>query len=186
MIKEAYYFSHDSNSRNDEKIIALRMKHNWLGYGLFWAIIEKLRDSTDYMCVKDYNLIAFDLRVDASTIKSIVEDFGLFVFTEDGKHFYSERLKFNMERKSQRGKEMAGFRWGSDEDGKRKKADKCIFYIIKFYNESESFVKAGITNMSISRRYSGKLNGYNYDVILHHDTDQDKCLEIERKIKEQE
>lgn len=94
--KEAYYFAHDCNARQDEKILALRMKHGWEGYGLFWAIIERLRTMADYECVKDYNIIAFDLRVGANMIKSVVEDFGLFSFTDDGKRFYSERLKRNM------------------------------------------------------------------------------------------
>lgn len=92
MKKDAYYFTHDSNARNDEKLLAVRMKLGWEGYGLYWAIIEKLRDSSDYMCVKDYNLIAFDLRVDAAKVKSIVEEFRLFAFTEDGECFYSESL----------------------------------------------------------------------------------------------
>lgn len=93
------YFSHDSNARNDDKILALRMKHGWEGYGLYWAIVEKLRDSSDYTCVKDYNLIAFDLRSDAAKIKSIVEDFGLFAFTDDGKCLYSESLMRRMDEK---------------------------------------------------------------------------------------
>lgn len=94
--KDTYYFSHDCNARRDEKIIALRIKYKWEGYGLFWGIIEHLRESENYECVRDYNIIAYDLRVGAELIKSIVEDFGLFSFTEDGKRFYSERLKKDM------------------------------------------------------------------------------------------
>lgn len=112
--KDAFYFSHDSNARNDDKIIAVRMKHDWKGYGLFWAVIEKMREANNYKCVRDYNVIAYDLRTDASTIKSIVEDFGLFVFTEDGKHFYSERLINSMDIKdckSLKAKESADKRW---------------------------------------------------------------------------
>lgn len=99
MRKQAYYFSHDSNARQDDKIIALRMKHGWEGYGLYWALIEKLRDSTNYMCVKDYNIIAFDLRVDASKIKSIIEDFELFKFED--KKFFSPSLISRMEIKEE-------------------------------------------------------------------------------------
>lgn len=94
--KDTYYFSHDCNARRDEKIIALRIKHKWEGYGLFWGIIELLREAENYECVRDYNIIAYDLRAGSEIIKSIVEDFGLFSFTEDGKRFYSERLKRNM------------------------------------------------------------------------------------------
>ncbi|MGG5506743.1 MULTISPECIES: Lin1244/Lin1753 domain-containing protein [unclassified Myroides] len=92
MSKEAFYFSHDSNARNDEKILAVRMRHGAEGYGVYFMILERLLESTKYMSVKDYNVIAFDLRVSASVIKSVIEDFGLFVFTDEGKHFYSESL----------------------------------------------------------------------------------------------
>jgi hypothetical protein len=92
MDKDVYYFPHDCNARNDNKIIAIRIKHGAEGYGVYFMIIEKLRESADYKCVKDYNIIAFDLRVDALVVKSVVEDFGLFAFAEDGKCFYSESL----------------------------------------------------------------------------------------------
>lgn len=91
-MKEEYYFQHDCDARQDEKIINLRIKQGWQGYGLFWAIIERLRVSEDYMCIRNYNILAFDFQVNADIIKNIVEDFGLFTFTKDGKRFYSERL----------------------------------------------------------------------------------------------
>ena len=96
-IKATNYFSHDSNARNDEKVIRLRMKHSAAGYGVYFMILERLRDETGYMSVKDYNMIAFDLRVDAALVKSVVEDFGLFVFTDDGKYFYSDSFKRRMD-----------------------------------------------------------------------------------------
>ena len=48
MAKDTYYFSHDSNARNDPKIACLRKKYGWVGYGLYWAIIEVLRDQPCY------------------------------------------------------------------------------------------------------------------------------------------
>lgn len=95
-MKQTYYFSHDRNARNDEKILALRMKTGMEGYGVYWAIIERLSESTNYMSVKDYNIIAFDLRVSADVIKSVINDFGLFDFSEDGKLFYSRSLNQRM------------------------------------------------------------------------------------------
>lgn len=115
--KESYYFSHDSNARQDEKLIALRMKHGWEGYGLYWALIEKLRESSEYMSVCDYNIIAYDLRTDAAKIKSIIEDFRLFSFTEKqkvGKCFYSESLKNRMGKKSEIARKNAQSRWSKD------------------------------------------------------------------------
>ena len=99
MKDNSYYFKHDCNARQDEKILALRMKHGWEGYGLYWALIERLRESDNYSCVCDYNLIAYDLRSDANKIKSIIEDFRLFDFATDesrGKLLYSRRLLEDM------------------------------------------------------------------------------------------
>jgi hypothetical protein len=95
MSKDAYYFSHDSNARNDEKMLAVRMRFGAEGYGIYFMIIERLRESRNYLGVTDYNVIAFDLRVSTEKVKSIVEDFGLFEFTDNGR-FYSKRLSRSM------------------------------------------------------------------------------------------
>jgi hypothetical protein len=86
------YFSHDVNARCDEKCVALMMAHGLSGYGAYWCLIERLMSASDHTSVVDYNLIAYDLRCQSKLIKSVVEDFGLFSFTEDGERFYSESL----------------------------------------------------------------------------------------------
>jgi hypothetical protein len=47
-MKDAYYFSHDSGAHKDPKIIQLRTIHGWAGYGIFWAIVETLRDQSKW------------------------------------------------------------------------------------------------------------------------------------------
>lgn len=98
------YFPHDSNARNDERLVNVRMKHGAAGYGVYFMLVERLREDPEYMSVVDYNLIAFDLRIDASLAKSIIRDFGLFAFTVDterGECFYSESLRQRMARKDE-------------------------------------------------------------------------------------
>lgn len=95
--KTTNYFSHDSNARNDEKLVRLRMRHGAAGYGVYFMLLERLREEADYKSVKDYDMLAFDFRADASLIKSVVEDFGLFAFTPDGAYFYSESFVRRME-----------------------------------------------------------------------------------------
>ena len=95
------YFSHDSNARNSAKLIPVRTRHGVVGYGVYFMILERLRDESNYMSIKDYNMIAFDLRVDSSIVRSIIEDFGLFVFTDDGKYFYSESFMKRMGKKDE-------------------------------------------------------------------------------------
>lgn len=97
MNKGKQYFRHDSNAQQDERILALRMKLGWEGYGLYWAIVERLRDSKECQLSKDYNLLGFAFNVSAGKIKQVVEDFGLFTFTDDGERFYSKRLSTDMQ-----------------------------------------------------------------------------------------
>lgn len=118
------YFTHDSNARNDEKIIKLRMRYGAEGYGIFFMLLERMREETDYTSVKDYNMLAFDFRTSASLIKSVVEDFGLFSFTEDGERIYSESFLKRMEikdeksgRRSKAGQKGAAIRWGDSSVG---------------------------------------------------------------------
>ncbi|MFC6275634.1 Lin1244/Lin1753 domain-containing protein [Levilactobacillus tangyuanensis] len=115
------YFSHDSNARNSSKMLQVRMKVGAIGYAIYFMLLERLRDEDDYTSVKDYNAIAFDLRVDASQIKAVVEDFGLFAFTDDGKYFYSEGFNKRMalkdaksRRRSEAGKKGANSRWNGN------------------------------------------------------------------------
>ncbi|MHC5281131.1 DnaD domain protein [Listeria kieliensis] len=125
------YFSHDSNARNSDKLLPVRMKYGAEGYGIYFMLLERLREEADYMSVKDYNMLAFDLRVDTAKLKSIIEDFGLFAFTENGECFYSEGFKKRMELKdkksnklSEAGKRGAKKRWGSNgEEAKPKPSD---------------------------------------------------------------
>lgn len=118
---KARFFSHDSNARNDPKIIQVRMKYGMAGYGVYFAILEWLNDVDGHLgFLTDINTIAFELRVPASLVKSIVNDFGLFALTEDGKRFYSE--SFNRRKalfdstsksRSEKARKAAAARWGT-------------------------------------------------------------------------
>lgn len=112
------YFPHDSNARNSDKLIPLRARFGAEGYGIYFMLIERLREESSYMSVKDYNMLAFDLRVDAGKVKSVIEDFGLFAFTDDGKCFYSESLMRRMkvkDEKSEKARQSAKSRWNKSE-----------------------------------------------------------------------
>lgn len=109
------YFSHDSNARNDEKLIRLRIRHKAAGYGVYFMLLEILREKKDFLCPRDYNVIAYELREDAALVKSVIEDYGLFEFTEDGKFFYSASFLDRMEKVSAARRAAANRRWHTDE-----------------------------------------------------------------------
>ena len=115
------YFNHDCDARNDEKLIALRIRYGAEGYGVYFMLIEMLQAAPGCVLEKDYKALAFDLRVSARRIKSIVEDFGLFTPTDGGKKFYSERLvRYATEvdeserRRSEAAQYAASMRWDAE------------------------------------------------------------------------
>lgn len=94
--KNTFYFSHDGGARNDDKMITVRMKHKAEGYAVYFMILEKMLESSNYILARDYNVLAFDFRVGSDLVKSIVEDFGLFQFTDDEKSFFSKSFQSRM------------------------------------------------------------------------------------------
>lgn len=93
-MKDSYYFQHDSNARNDMKIIKLKRKYGAKGYGIYFQIIEMLRESNDFVMSFDVEILSYELRENLDEIKDILENFGLFTI-KNGK-FWSESLKRRM------------------------------------------------------------------------------------------
>ena len=73
------YFNHDSNSRNDIRIIKLRAKLSYEGYGIFWALLELLFNEENKLCISDYETLSFGLQCNPKILKQVIEDFDLFV-----------------------------------------------------------------------------------------------------------
>lgn len=104
--KESYYFSHDSNARNDVKVIKLRRQLGLEGYGLYWCLIEMLRDTPDYKLPIDaVEDIAFSLNISKEKVETVINNYDLF--TIDDMQFFSERLIRNMEKYSESKKRLS-------------------------------------------------------------------------------
>lgn len=172
-IKTTNYFSHDSNARNDEKVIRLRMKHGAAGYGTYFMILERLREERNYMSAKDYNMIAFDLRVDASLVKSVVEDFGLFAFVSDGECFYSESFNNRMEakdelsqRRSQAGKKGNEKRWAKKSKGDDADAEPTPSPVLDERPQAPVKPAEPADNDKCYKRFFAEENKSNLEVLL--------------------
>jgi hypothetical protein len=118
-MKEAYYFSHDSNASQDEKILNLRADHGWEGYGIFWAVIERLRDSTDHKYrIDSIKGLAVSLGIKRIVLEEIINNYDLFESNED--FFWSTSLNKRMEiveEKREQAKKAADKRWGNSKSG---------------------------------------------------------------------
>ena len=88
--------------------------HGYQGYGIFWALIEDLYQNANSI-ETDYELIAYDLRVDVVLVQSIINDFELFQ-VQNG-IFSSISIKRRMSvriDKSLKAKENAERRWNKN------------------------------------------------------------------------
>ena len=103
MGKDAYYFKHDSNARNDPKIQALIHKYGIEGYGRYWVILEMFRDEATYK-LEDKSYVwksiaqnIFSPEEEARKfIKDCIEEFELFI--QDDGFFYSASFLLRMQK----------------------------------------------------------------------------------------
>ena len=97
MKKDAFYFSHDSNAKDDPKCVLLIEQLGLEGYGIFWVLIEILREQPNYK----YPLIllpALARRFNTSSekINAVVSKYGLFDI-ENNEVFLSPSLTERMQ-----------------------------------------------------------------------------------------
>jgi hypothetical protein len=121
MSKDAYWFTHDSNARMDEKTLELRARYDWEGYGIFWAVIETLREQSRYEY--QHARIA-GLAVSIGKPREWMEQFiadciEIGLLASDGQVFYSQSLNDRMARWDERrdsNRKAAHKRWESKGD----------------------------------------------------------------------
>ena len=114
------YYPHDLNARNDPKCVRLRMTTGAAGYGVFNILLELLGSEPSHTLPTDYEAIAWAEHLDAELIRQVVNDFDLFVITDDGSQFYSRRMLEQFEaidgakqRRTNAAKKGASARWGN-------------------------------------------------------------------------
>ena len=90
-MKESFYFSHDSNARNDVKIIKLRRQLGMEGYGIYWALIEMLRDAPgNKLPIESIDDIGFSINCSKEKVEAVIRNYDLFMI--DNEMFFSDRL----------------------------------------------------------------------------------------------
>jgi len=124
-MKDTYYFSHDSNARNDEKILTLRAEYGYEGYGIYWALIEMMFENED-TALRFSNLkgIAYQFNIDITLLSNIISTaITLLLFESDEKSFWSNSLrkrkgkfKDSLLQKSEAGKKGMKSRWNNEKN----------------------------------------------------------------------
>jgi len=141
-MKDSFYFPHDYNAANDQKILRLRSRfNNAEGYGIYFMVLEAMAQENNGILDDDcIAQLSFSYRLSSELLESVVNyciDIGLFI--KDKKGIYSKRIikykKFRKER-SESGKRGADSRWknssainqpyAKERKGKERKGNKTV------------------------------------------------------------
>lgn len=116
-LKDAYFFPHFCNARNDRKIKRLRKELGIEGYGIFFMLLEILRDQSDYSYpLSDLDLLADEMGTSEAKVSVVVNNYGMFAISND-ERFFSPKLLLYLQpyfQASQRAKLAAKARWDKD------------------------------------------------------------------------
>ena len=113
------YIPHPSNCRISSSLLHMRMREGVAGYGIYWMLLEILRDSPNYRTFYFPESFAFSINCpDVQLIERVCKDYGLFEFDENdyisspwlcqAMSEYDERKK----KLQEAGRRGAAQRWG--------------------------------------------------------------------------
>ena len=95
MDKEAFYFPHFCNARHDRKIRRLRRELGVEGYGIYFMLLETLREQQDLMYpMDDLDLLSDEFGVSEAKIRTTICNYELFEVDVDHKFFSPKMLVY--------------------------------------------------------------------------------------------
>ena len=93
--KDAYYFPHFSNARNDRKLKRVRKELGTEGYGIYFMLLEILREQTCFSFpMEDIDLLADDLGTSEQKVRTVICNYHLFEIDEHKQFFSANLLKY--------------------------------------------------------------------------------------------
>jgi hypothetical protein len=114
MKKDAYFFPHFSNARHDRKLKRVIKDLGPEGYGLYFMLLEVLREQIDYRYpLTDIDLLAEEFKTTEVKLNAIIRHYNLFQIDER-ENFISLKLVFYLQpyiEKSNRARVAANTRW---------------------------------------------------------------------------
>ena len=128
MKKDAYYFPHFCNARNDSKLVKLRRVLGIEGYGMYWILMEYLAEEGGEIDISDECFLeglSLDCECESDDLKSFINDctdnFNLFnkcesIVSNKNINEWDEKVKDLSAKRSAAGKKGAEAKWGKEKD----------------------------------------------------------------------
>lgn len=132
--KDAFYFPHYSNARHDRKIQRIRKDLGMEGYGIFFMLLEVLREQMDFTYpVKDIDLLADEFGTSTAKLEAVINAYDLFQMDASG-NFFSPKFVFYLQpwiQKKEQMRKAAITRWGKAETA-RLERDESVKKALEF------------------------------------------------------
>jgi hypothetical protein len=150
-MKDAYYFPHDSNAKDDPKCVLLIEQLGLEGYGIFWILIETLRDQPEYKYpVRLIPAIARRYNSNFDKVYAVITQFDLFEI-ENEIFFFSKSLIERMKPLENK-REMA--RLAGLKSAEKRKISTSVE---QAFNNRSTSVEQAFNNRSTSKVKESKL-----------------------------
>lgn len=79
------YIPHPSNCRVSSAVLSLRIEEGAAGYGVYWMVLELLRDAPNFRYSSSPKAIAFAINEhDSALVERVIKNYGLFDIDGDG------------------------------------------------------------------------------------------------------
>lgn len=115
MKKDAFYFPHFCNARHDRKIKRVLKELGIEGYGIYFMLLEVLREQIDFKFpLNDIDLLADEFGTSDVKVDSVIRRYDLFQIDEEGNFFSLKQILYLQPyiEKTQRARTAALKRWG--------------------------------------------------------------------------
>lgn len=92
--KDTYYFPHDTNAKDDPKCVLLIEQLGLEGYGIYWVLIETLREQPEYKY--PFALVpalARRFNTTSEKVKTVISGYQLFEFDQENFFFSSSLIR---------------------------------------------------------------------------------------------
>lgn len=171
--KDAFYFSHDANAKDDFKCMLLIEELGLEGYGIFWILVETLREQDCFKYpIRLLPSLSRKYNTTLTKMEVVIKNYNLFQIDEEN-FFFSQSLNRRMALmdKAREQRKLAGIASGKarkknkieqplnessteDEQIKEKKVKETKQKEINFYQEDENEKYQKINEILINKQHA--------------------------------
>lgn len=116
MKKDAFYFPHYSNARNDRKLKRVIKDLGIEGYAIYFMVLEVLRDQPKFKYpIKDIDLLADEFGTTDAKLRVVINNYDLFTIDANNDFFSIKQIQYLQPyiEKSKRATDAANKRWNN-------------------------------------------------------------------------